>query len=419
MRDAIILLQGGKPISEFPLEGISSLVIGRSSQCDVQVRDSKLSRRHCEIRLGPGGYTVRDLGSKNGTFVNGARVAEAKLGHGDRVQIGLTQLLLHCEQAPPAESTEAAPPQLCAACGNIVPADELSKGRQTASRIYCRECVAAEPLVGLTIGGYEVVQAIGRGGMGTVFKAEQLSMSRPVALKILHPELTTDPEAVQRFLREARAGGQLSHPNIIRIYDMNHAEGHHFISMEFVPGGDVGALLDREGPLPTRHAVDIARQTCRAVAHAHAKGVIHRDIKPTNLLLGRGDLIKVADLGLAKSLDDAGISSLTTTGTALGTLAYVPPEQLVDARQVDGRADVYSIGATCYHLLTGVPPFRGDSAADVARAVRSAPLRPPRAYRRDLPQPVEDLLLRAMARDRDDRFQTADELLQAVEALRL
>ena len=417
MRAALILLHDDQPASQYPIEGDGPLVVGRSSTTDVHIRDAKLSRRHCEIRLTPHGYVLRDLASKNGTFVNGARVTEARLRDGDRIQIGLTRMVFRCEE--PAEATEVAPPQLCAACGRLVPLGQLGDARQTEERIYCARCVADNALVGRTIGGYEIIQAIGRGSMGTVFKAEQLSMSRPVALKILHRELASNKDATERFLREARAGGQLSHPNIIRIYDMNQAEGLYFISMEFVPGGDAGALVDREGPLPVARVVEIAVQAARALVHAHERGLIHRDIKPANLLLGRDGLIKVADLGLAKSLDAAGMGSLTASGTTAGTLVYIPPEQLINAAAVDHRADVYSLGATAYHLLVGEPPFRGTTAAQLALAVRSADPPAPRSLRRDVPAPLDDLIVRAMAKDPDLRYQSAAELLAALESLKL
>ena len=419
MRASLILLQDDKPVSRYPLEGRCPLVLGRSSQAEVQVRDVKLSRQHCQILTDAHGYILRDLGSKNGTFLNGARITEARLRDGDRVQIGLTRLAFHSERPAQADATDIAPPQLCASCGRIVPLDEMALARQTDERVYCPDCASANPLVGRTIGGYEIIQAIGRGSMGTVFKAEQLSMSRPVALKILHKQLTNNPDSIERFLREARAGGQLSHPNIIRIYDMNQAEGYHFISMEFVPNGDVGSQAEREGPLPVPRVIEIAVQACKALDHAHGKGVVHRDIKPSNLLIGRDGLIKVADLGLAKSLDVAGMSSLAASGTALGTLTYVPPEQLVNARDVDPRADVYSLGATCYHLLAGEPPFTGSTIAQLALAVRSAVPRPLRSYRRDLPAALDDLLLRTLAKAAADRPQTAQELLDALQGIKV
>jgi len=418
LRAAILLLQDDTPVNEFPLEADQPLSVGRSSTNSLQVHDTKLSRQHCQIRATPDGYFVRDLGSKNGTFVNGARITEARLRNGDRIQVGLTRFLFRCELPESTDETQVAPPHLCAACGKIVPLDALGSARQTQNRIYCASCIASNPVLGHIIGGYEIVQPIGRGSMGVVFKAEQLSMGRLVALKILHQELIADKYAVGRFLREARAGGQFSHPNIIRIYDMNQAEGYYFISMEYVPGGDVGSLLEREGPLPVRQVRDIAAQTCGALAHAHSRGVIHRDIKPTNLLLGRDGLIKLADLGLAKSLDIAGITSLTSTGTTLGTMVYVPPEQVTDARSVDARADIYSLGATCYHLLAGEYPFRAQTLAQLAAAIHTERPRPLRIYRDDIPVALDGVIVRAMTKDPAKRFQTAEEMLAALQAIR-
>ena len=416
---SIILLRDGKPVTEYRIEGDKNIVLGRSSAADIHVRDAKLSRRHCQVRATSEGGVICDLGSKNGTFVNGARVTEAHLRDGDRVQIGLTRFLFRAPPATEPSTTDVATPHRCASCDSIIPLDQLELGRATRDRYFCRACIEATPLVGRTIAGYEIIRCIGRGTMGAVFKASQLSMQRDVALKILHHELSADPDAVRRFLREARAGGQFSHPNIIRIYDMNHSEGYCFISMEYVPGGDAASLLEREGPLPPAQVVDIATQVATALAHAHAKGVVHRDVKPSNLLLGRDGLIKLADLGLAKSLQAAGMSSLTGSGTVLGSLAYIPPEQLTDATGVDPRADVYSLGATCHHLLTGVPSFRGESLADLTVAITTQPPRSIRIYRDDVPQTLDNLIIHAMAKDPARRFQAADDMLAALQRIKL
>ena len=419
MSASLILLKDKNPVSEYALPPDRPLIVGRASDAAIHVRDAKLSRHHCEVGCGQDGYYVRDLNSKNGTFMNGARVTRARLRDGDRIQIGLTRFVFRGEPAGSSDETLLAPPRLCAACGKIVAIDDMGTARQTQERIYCSACIHLTPLLGRTVGGYEIIQLLGRGAMGTVFKAEQLSMSRPVALKVLHRELTADDGAVRRFLREARAGGQFSHPNIVRIYDMNVAEGYYFISMEYIAGGDFGALLEREGPLAVQQTLDVVVQTCSALVHAHGKGLIHRDIKPSNLLLGRDGLVKVADLGLAKSLDAAGVSGLTSTGTTLGTIAYVPPEQIIDASSVDYRADVYSLGATAYHLLSGEHPFRGRTVTEVAMAIRNDPPRPLRAYRDDVPPVFDQIILRAMAKRPEERYASASEMLDALNTVRL
>lgn len=418
MSAAIILIQGGETVAEFVIDRDRPTVIGRSSAVHVHVRDAKLSRQQCEIRPAPEGYFLRDLQSKNGTFVNGARVREARLRDGDRIQVGLTTFLFRAQQLTSPQPTAIAPAYQCAACGGIIPSDAVGMARRTDTHIYCPACVQANGLIGRVVAGYEIMEPIGRGAMGTVFKAEQLSMERHVALKILHDALSAEPEAVERFLHEARAGGQFSHPNIIRIYDINQTEGYCFISMEYVPGGDVGSLVEREGPLPAAQVVDIAIQTATALAHAHGKGVIHRDVKPTNLLLGRDSLIKLADLGLAKSLDAAGVSSITASGTVLATLAYIPPEQVTNAASVDGRADIYSLGATLYHLLTGVAPFRGTNIAELSQAILTEPPRSVRAYRDDVPAALDSAIARSMAKDPAQRFQDAQSLIGSLQAMR-
>ena len=416
MPASVILLRDDQPVSQFPVPDGQAIVIGRSGGNSIQIHDSKISRHHCEVRATPDGWFIRDLGSKNGTFVNGARITEARLRTDDRIQIGLARLLFRCEVPEATEETQGAPPHLCAACGKIVPLDALGSSRRTQSRIYCAPCVAAHPLVGRVVGGYEIVQPIGRGSLGAVFKAEQLSMGRLVALKVLHDELAADEQAVARFFREARASGQLSHPNLIRIYDMNQADGCYFVSMEYAQGGDVASLLERQGPLPIRQVLEIAAGTCGALAHSHAANVVHGGVKPSNLLLTRDGLVKVADIGLVRS---ALLAGLTPAVPALDTLAYAPPEQITNPKAADPRSDIYSLGATCYHLLTGELAFRAGSLADLLRAIAATRPRALRSYREDTPADLDAILARAMAPNPAARFPNADDFRSALKALRL
>lgn len=417
MAAAVILLRDNKPVSQFVLSPDQPLTVGRGANNIIQIHDPKISRSHCEIRATPTGYYVRDLGSKNGTFVNGARVVEARLRNGDRIQAGLAHLAFQCD-TPEGEGTQVAPPHLCAACGKTIPLDALGSARHTQSRVYCGPCVAACPLLGRIIGRYEIVQYLGKGSIGSVFKADQLSMGRLVALKILHGELTTDAEAVGRFLRDARTVGALSHPNIIRIYDMNHSEGYYFISMEYAQGGDLGSLLARQGPLPIRQVVDYAVAACSALAYAHAAGTLHRALKPTNLLLTRDGILKVSDLGLAKSLDLAGLSTVSTAGATLSTVIYMPPEQIADASAADARADIYSLAMTCYQLLTGEFPYQVATVSELVRAFLNQKPRPLRSLREDCPPELDATLLRAIAPDPARRFQSADQFQHALHGVK-
>ncbi|MBM4040510.1 MAG: FHA domain-containing protein [Planctomycetes bacterium] len=419
MRASVVLLQDDKPVSQFAADGEQPVVVGRSADSVIQIHDAKISRHHCEIRATPDGYFVRDLGSKNGTYVNGARVAEARLRNGDRLQIGLAHLLFRCEEPEPERpEAQVAPPHLCASCGKTIPLDALGSTRQTQSRVYCAPCVEACPLLGLVIGRYEIVQAIGKGSIGAVFKADQLSMGRLVALKIIHEAFTADPEAIGRFLKDARASGQISHPNLIRIYDMNQADGRYFISMEYAQGGDLGSLLQRTGPLNVRQVAEHIASACAALAHAHAAGVVHRNIKPSNLLLTRDGILKIGDLGLAKSLHVAGLSTLTSTSSALGTALYLPPEQVTDITASDARGDIYSLGVTAYRLLTGEFPHQVTSITELVRLFHTQKIRPIRSFRDDCPPELDAVLIRAMAPDPARRFQTADEFRDALQALK-
>jgi len=413
VRATVILLKDDKPVSQFAADGDQPVTIGRGSDSVVQIHDGKISRHHCEVRATPDGYFLRDLGSKNGTFVNGARISEARLRNGDRVQVGLAQLLFRCE-TPEAEETQVAPPHLCASCGKTIPLDALGSARHTQSRVYCAACVSECALLGVVIGRYEIVKSLGKGSIGAVFKADQLSMGRLVALKLLYEELTANTEAINSFLKDARTSGQLSHPNIIRIYDMSQAEGRYFISMEYAQGGDLGSLLHRQGPLPVRQVVEFMAAACAGLAHAHAAGVIHRNIKPSNLLLTRDGILKLADLGLAKSLDVAGLGTLDSTGTTLSSVLYVPPEQVNDPRAADARADIYSLGMTAYRLLTGEFPHQATSITELIRLFHTQKTKPIRSFRGDCPAELDAIIARAMSPDPARRFQAADEFRAAL-----
>ncbi len=406
----LVLFRDGQPVADFSIHDEQPTTIGRSSTNTIQLRDPKLSRRHCEIRPTPDGFFIRDLGSRNGTFVNGARVREARLRDGDRIQVGLARFRFSCEPSHSSVATDLAPPTICTACARIIPPESLPQAKRTARHLYCGACVAANPLLGTTIGGYEITQTIGTGTIGTVFKAEQLSVVRPVALKVVHRRLATDPDLLPRVLRSARDAGQLSHPHVVRIFDVNEAEGVHFISMEYAEEGDAASLVEREGPLSPAAALEVAIAAASALAHAHARGLLHRAIKPTNLLLARDGIPKLADIGLTHPGRPPTIPP--------AALPYLAPEQLREDRRVDARTDLYSLAATCYLLLTGHPPRRAASPDELAKAFTIPPM-PIRAVRPDVPEGLERAVARAMEVEPARRFQTAEDLLDALKAVRL
>jgi eukaryotic-like serine/threonine-protein kinase len=259
---------------------------------------------------------------------------------------------------------------------------------------------------------YELEELVGTGGMSSVYRARDRLLERQVAIKILHEHYSRDDDYVERFRREARAAAKLSHPNIVTVIDRSEADGRQFIVFEYVDGENLKQLVAGKGRLPVRDALELGIQIGRALAFAHAQGLVHRDVKPQNVLIRGGDA-KVTDFGIARSLDVP--VGLTQTGTVLGTSEYISPEQAT-GRQVDARTDIYSLGAVLYELLAGQPPYTGDSFVAVAMRHVNDPVPSVTAARPDVPLRVDAALRRAMAKDPDDRFQTMDELVAELSA---
>ena len=268
---------------------------------------------------------------------------------------------------------------------------------------------------GRILAGYRIEEMIGSGAMGQVYRATQLSMNRQVAFKVLAPKLASNPRFRERFLREARAAGRLHHPNLISVHDVAEADGLMFFSMELVEGTSLRALITKQGRAPEVRALEMMRQVLEALKYAHAAGVIHRDIKPDNIMLTKEGMVKLADLGLSKNEGDDEDAYTTQAGAIMGTPHYMAPEQGRDAHSVDHRADLYAMGATLYHLVCGTPPFTGESALEVVIKAAAQPLRFPEPG----PSPaVRVLISRLMAKKPEDRPQTAGETLEIVSKLR-
>jgi serine/threonine protein kinase len=269
---------------------------------------------------------------------------------------------------------------------------------------------------GFTIGKYKVLERIGSGGMGTVYLCEHLKVGRRVAIKVLPTSQATNPSALGRFYREARASGVLDHPNLIKAHDIDQESGLHFLVMDYVDGANLQDIVAKTGPMDIVRAAHYIRQAALGLQHAHQAGLIHRDVKPANILLERSGNVRVLDLGLARFFNDN--TDLLTLEyderNVLGTADYVAPEQALNSHEVDGRADVYSLGASFYFLLTGQPPFAGGKVAQklIWHQVRQPP--PVRQLRPEVPEELATVLARMMAKNPAHRYQIPAEVAEAL-----
>src|SRR5437660_7330530 len=255
-------------------------------------------------------------------------------------------------------------------------------------------------------GRYRIMRKLGTGGMANVYLAEDQELGRRVAIKILDDRHAGDDQFVERFRREAKKAASLSHPNIVSIYDRGEAEGTYYIAMEHLDGRSLKELIVARGPAPVHVAIDYARQILAAIRFAHRHGIVHRDIKPHNVLVDAEGSLKVTDFGIAR----AGASSqMTEAGSIIGTAQYLSPEQAKGA-PVDQTSDLYSVGVVLYELLTGVVPFSGDTPVEIAMKHLSAVPEGPSAQRGEIPRNLDLVILRALAKDPSDRYQSAEEM---------
>lgn len=256
---------------------------------------------------------------------------------------------------------------------------------------------------------YEIHSRIGRGGMADVFLARDRLLDRPVAVKVLFPEYATDPSFVERFRREAQAAANLNHPNIVGVYDWGRQGGTYFIVMEYVQGATLAELLKKDGPLAANRAVDVAGEVTAALSFAHRNGVVHRDVKPGNILVSPTGSVKVADFGIARALNSSTEADLTQAGAVMGTATYFSPEQAQGANP-DPRSDLYSLGIVMYEMVSGRPPFQGDNPVAIAyKQVHEAP-RPLSAVRPDVARGYEAIVMKLLAKNPANRYPSAEDL---------
>ncbi len=268
-------------------------------------------------------------------------------------------------------------------------------------------------MIGELIDHYRVLELLGRGNMGVVYKALDVNLDRPVAVKVMSAEVRNDPDFVERFRQEARLQGALNHPNVALLFDYFIHDGAPVAVMEFIDGESLEQMIKRRGPIPAHECLPLFRQALAGVAAAHRAGIVHRDLKPSNLMVTRDRVVKVMDFGIAKRQGVAGATKVSST--SIGSPLYMAPEQIL-GRAVDCRTDIYSLGLTLYQLLSGRPPFnpRGKAEFVLLNAHVNDLPEPPTVYCADIPQPLVDAVMRALAKDPQARFQSADEFLRAL-----
>jgi serine/threonine-protein kinase len=269
------------------------------------------------------------------------------------------------------------------------------------------------------LGRFRVESVLGEGGMGIVFSARRIPSQERVAIKVLLPEASAHPEAVPRFVNEAKATMKLGSPHVVKVFEAGTLDiGLPFIVMELLEGTDLGVVLEKRGPLPVAAAVDYLIQAADAIAEAHALGIVHRDLKPTNLFLlerpGTAPMVKVLDFGISKVSNGPQNQALTATGTFLGSPHYMPPEQLKSAKNVDSRADIWALGVILYELLSGKPPFDAGAFGELFMKVLTAEYTPLRTIRPEIPEGLEQVVARCLRRPREERYPDLVEFAQAL-----
>jgi serine/threonine protein kinase len=310
-------------------------------------------------------------------------------------------------KCPTCHSDNPKTQRFCGGCGTQLPPPwdhppVMTETLQTPLR---------ELTTGSTIAGrYQVIEELGHGGMGRVYKVFDSDIKEKIALKLLRPEISPDKETVERFSNELKLARKISHRNVCRMFDLGKTEGTIFITMEFVAGEDLKSFLHRAKRLSLGTAISIAKQVCEGLGEAHRLGVVHRDLKPGNIMIDKDGDAKIMDFGIARSLSGKGI---TGAGVMIGTPEYMSPEQ-VEGKDVDERADIYSLGVICYEMLTGRMPFEGDTALSIAMKHKTEIPKDPREFNPQIPEELSRLILKCMEKEREKRYQRIDEILSAL-----
>jgi eukaryotic-like serine/threonine-protein kinase len=432
MRVTLNVVAGPQTGRTFTFDQHDTFMIGRSEDSHFCLpHDRFFSRHHCIVEIAPPQAFLRDLGSTNGTFVNGLRVESTYLKHGDRIQGGET--VLEVQVAADSSETPAytspgvigdktEPSLITVACINCGLPSSAEASRPDAKLSFlcenCRDQLKKNPQ---PIPNYQMIKVLGQGGMGSVMLARAVVDGALVAIKTLLPEVAVSEQSLKRFMREIEVASSLVHPNIVSYIEHGSHNGIVYLVTEYVAGMDASRLAkQRGGKLPYQQVVKVIEQTLAALDFAHSLGFVHRDIKEQNILVD-GNFpnftAKLTDFGLSKSYKQTGMSGVTMVGDVAGTIAYMPPEQVRDFKEVRPPSDIYGIGMTAYSLLTGahaldISPNAGIS--ETVKAIFEKPIIPIAKRVPDVPLKVCAVIETALAKQTELRWATAGEMREAL-----
>ncbi|HEX8733864.1 MAG TPA: FHA domain-containing serine/threonine-protein kinase [Pyrinomonadaceae bacterium] len=413
----------------FTFDQHDTFLIGRTETAHFCLpEDRYFSRHHCLLEIAPPQCFLRDLGSTNGTFVNGMRLETAHLKSGDRIQGGETVIEVEVTADPqpftsdPNTYNSTVPSTVTIQCLNCGLLAKTEASRPDAKLSYvCDDCRAKLKNNPQPIPGYEMIRILGQGGMGSVMLARKANDGRAVAIKTLLPEVAVSEQSLKRFMREIEVAASLQHPHIVSYLEHGTHNGIVFLVTEFVGGMDASKLAkQRGGRLDYREVLKIVEQTLSALDFAHSLGFVHRDIKEQNILVDGNYpnyISKLTDFGLAKSFKQTGMSGVTMVGDVAGTIAYMPPEQIRDFKDVQPPSDIYAMGMTAYTLLTGTHALDLSPRAGIAETVKAIFEKPfvPLAIRNSqIPSRLAAVIEKAISKEPQQRWRTAGEMREAL-----
>lgn len=403
---------------EYTFDRHDTFVVGRSTQVQFPVPEDRfLSRDHFLIEFNPPTCFLKDMGSTNGTKLNGKRVEEARLKDGDVISAGKSAF-----QVQVITTFDGIPRIRCLVCKRDAVEDipiNVRPGDRAVDWL-CDDCREHRRRYPTPPEGYWIEGRIGGGGMGEVFKARELANDRVVAVKMMIPAIAAGETAKLRFRREMDVLKDLRHDNIVAFYDIKESDGQFQLIMEYVEGRNAREwMAKRGGPLSVPLAAWVGTQLLSALAHAHGRGYVHRDIRPSNILVANGGerpVVKLSDFGLAKRLDDAGFTGLTHQGDIGGSVGFISPDHIRDFRGARESADLYSAGATLYYLLTGRYPFLDfdPNKGNAYAIILEHPSVPLRVHRPDAPEGLERLLRKSLEKQPRERWKSAEAMAAAL-----